>query len=158
MWCAVHSDWSTAVWTTCPELLCNHALTGSWTHDLLIKSLMPKPLCHHATLWTACTSENDWSKKDTDLSHCNKPHILLAEFMENATISPTEDQHCFICVILMSNATQSLCVYQITFTQHCKQYNTIFQYFQHAATANIILQAICNNYNISQTFKKFIYL
>ena len=56
--------------------------------------------------------------KDTNLCHCNKSHILLAELMKNAAVTAAKDQHCFIRVVLMSNTTQRLCIYQIAFTQH----------------------------------------
>jgi len=61
--------------------------------------------------------------KDTNLCHCNESYILVAEFMKNATISTAKDQHCFIAVVLVTNTTQCLGIYQITFTQHCRQHN-----------------------------------
>ena len=58
--------------------------------------------------------------KDTNLCHRDESYVLLAEFMEYAAISTTKDQHRFICVVLVSNTTQCLRIYQITFSQHYK--------------------------------------
>jgi len=84
---------------------------------------------YHRDMWVY---QSTASVKDTNLCHCNKSNVLLAEFMQNATISTAKDQHRFICIVLMSDTAQRLGVYQVTLTQHYK-YNQTTCYNNSAA-------------------------